>query len=248
MVEEIKDDIKIEEATEETKIEEETTEEKVAEEVEEEVKDDIKSKTEEMKEDIKTKTEEMKEDFKTKTEEMKDDIKSKTEEANARLEDQFEGSVNKSKEMAEKVGTNISKTVDNVIIGVKEIQKSWDEKVQEYRETSTVLIPIDLVNAKDYYYLQAALPGVSKKDIELEATENSITIKAVFQNIFKNIKSPEGLEPELVIKGLKNGNAKRTIPFANEIKTEEITAKFQDGALFLEIPKVETAKTKINID
>ncbi|MCQ2964602.1 MAG: Hsp20/alpha crystallin family protein [archaeon] len=146
--------------------------------------------------------------------------------------------------MAGKVGTNLSKTVDNVIIGVKEIQKSWDEKVQEYRETSTFLIPIDLVNAKDYYYLQVALPGVAKEDIELEATENSITIKAIFQNI----ESPEGLEPELVIKGLKNGNAKRTIPFANEIKPEEISAKFQDGALFLEIPKVATAKTKINID
>ena len=194
------------------------------------------------------KTEELKDDIKAKTEELKDDIKAKTEEANAKMEDQFEESINKSKEMAGKVGTNLSKTVDNVIIGVKEIQKNWDEKVQEYKETGTVLIPIDLVNAKDYYYLQAALPGVSKKDIELEATENSITIKAVFQNIFKNIESPEGLEPELVIKGLKNGNAKRTIPFANEIKTDAITAKFQDGALFLEIPKVVTAKTKINID
>ena len=216
----------------------------------EEVKEDIEIEEEvkEEKEDIKAKTEEVVEDIKAKTEELKDDLKAKTEEANAKMEDQFEESVNRSKEMAGKVGTNLSKTVDNVIIGVKEIQKNWDERVQEYRETGTVLIPIDLVNAKDYYYLQAALPGVSKKDIELEATENSITIKAVFQNIFKNIESPEGLEPELVIKGLKNGNAKRTIPFANEIKTDAITAKFQDGALFLEIPKVATAKTKINID
>lgn len=188
------------------------------------------------------------EEIKTKTEEVKEDIKAKTEEANAKMEDQFEEGVNKSKEVAGKVGTNLSKTIDNTIIAVKEIQKNWDEKVQEYRETSSVLIPIDLVNAKDYYFLQAALAGVSKDNIEIEATENSITIKAVFENIFKNIKSPEGLEPELVIKGLKNGVAKRTIPFANEIKTEEINAKFQDGALFLEIPKVSTEKTKINID
>ena len=188
------------------------------------------------------------EEIKTKTEEVKEDIKAKTEEANAKMEDQFEEGVNKSKEVAGKVGTNLSKTIDNTIIAVKEIQKNWDEKVQEYRETSSVLIPIDLVNAKDYYFLQAALAGVSKDNIEIEATENSIIIKAVFENIFKNIESPEGLEPELVIKGLKNGNAKRTIPFANEIKTEEITAKFQDGSLFLEIPKVSTEKTKVNID
>lgn len=205
-------------------------------------------KTEEIKEEVKEEVEEEKEDIKAKTEELKDDIKAKTEEANAKMEGQFEDGINRSKEMAGKVGTNLSKTVDNVIIGVKEIQKSWDEKVQEYRETSSFLIPIDLVNAKDYYYLQAALPGVAKEDIELEANENSVTIKAIFKNIFKNIESPEGLEPELVIKGLKNGNAKRTIPFANEIKPEEISAKFQDGALFLEIPKVATAKTKINID
>ena len=216
----------------------------------EEIKEDIEIKEEakEEAEEVKEEAKEEKEDIKAKTEELKDDIKAKTEEANAKMEGQFEDGINRSKEMAGKVGTNLSKTVDNVIIGVKEIQKSWDEKVQEYRETSTFLIPIDLVNAKDYYYLQAALPGVAKEDIELEATENSITIKAIFQNIFKNIESPEGLEPELVIKGLKNGNAKRTIPFANEIKPEEINAKFQDGALFLEIPKVATAKTKINID
>ena len=188
------------------------------------------------------------EEIRNKTEEVKEDIKAKTEEANAKMEDQFEEGVNKSKEVAGKVGTNLTKTIDNTIIAVKEIQKNWDEKVQEYRETGSVLIPIDLINAKDYYFLQAALPGVSKNNIEIEATENSITIKAVFENIFKNIQSPEGLEPELVIKGLKNGPAKRTIPFANEIKTEEISAKFQDGALFLEIPKVSTAKTKINID
>lgn len=188
------------------------------------------------------------EEIKNKTEEVKEDIKNRTEEANAKMEDQIEDGVNKSKEVAEKVGTNLSKTIDNTIIAVKEMQKNWDEKVQEYKEASNVLIPIDLVNAKDYYYLQAALPGVSKDNIELEATENSVTIKATFYNIFKNIESPEGLEPELVIKGLKSGNAKRTIPFSNEIKTDSIRAKFQDGALFLEIPKVSTVKTKINID
>lgn len=201
-----------------------------------------------IKEEIKNKTEQVTDEIKNKTEQVSDEIKNKTEGANSKIEDQIGDGVNRSREVAGKVGTNISKTVDNAIIAVKEMQKNFDEKVQEYRETGTVLIPIDLVNAKDYYYLQAALPGVSKDDIELEATETSITIKAVFQNIFKNIKSPEGLEPELVIKGLKNGNAKRTVPFANKIMTEEINAKYQDGSLFLEIPKVNTEKTKINID
>ena len=50
------------------------------------------------------------EEIKTKTEEVKEDIKAKTEEANAKMEDQFEEGVNKSKEVAGKVGTNLSKT------------------------------------------------------------------------------------------------------------------------------------------
>ena len=72
------------------------------------------------------------EEIKTKTEEVKEDIKAKTEEANAKMEDQFEEGVNKSKEVAGKVGTNLSKTIDNTIIAVKEIQKNWVEYCQGY--------------------------------------------------------------------------------------------------------------------
>lgn len=186
--------------------------------------------------------------IKQRTEKAKETIKAKAEERHERREEQFAGSINKGKEFADTVGNNIGKTFENAVYNLKEIHKNWDERIQDYKENGTIQIPIDLVNAKDYYYVQAALAGAEKEDIELEASESSITIKATFKNIFKNIESPEGLEPELMIKGLKTGNGKRTIQFANEIQMEEISAKFQEGCLFIEIPKVEVAKTKINID
>lgn len=202
---------------------------------------------EEIKENIENKKEEAKKDIKEKKEQAKEDLKIKAEETNEKVNEQIGEKINKSKEFADSLGTNLGKTFDNTVIVLKEMQSKLDTKVQSYKESSAVSIPIDLVNAKDYYYIQAALSGVAKEDIELEASETSISITAEFKNIFKNIES-NGPQPEHIIKGLKKGKAMRTIHLGNEIKMDEISAKFQDGCLFLEIPKQHVEKRKINID
>jgi len=132
---------------------------------------------------------------------------------------------------------------------MKAMQKNFDNKYQTYRETAaTNKISIDLAENKNFYYLQAYLAGVAKEEISIEATDSSITIQAEFENILKNIEEDEENPVNLIITGIKSGVAERTISLAEEITKEEISAKYDNGVLFVTIPKKEIPKTKIDIE
>lgn len=156
--------------------------------------------------------------------------------------------MDKSRNVAEKVSNDFGKTMDDVIIGMKAFQKNLDDKFQEYKESAPLRIEIDLVEVNDYYFLKADMPGVAKDNIEIEATENSVLIKGTFETIFEDIERPCEVEPTLLIAGRKVGDAQRSIKLPENINPEGISAKYHDGTLFLEIPKVSISKTKVNIN
>ena len=132
---------------------------------------------------------------------------------------------------------------------MKALQKNFDSRYQGYKDTvATNNIAIDLAESKDFYYLQAYLAGIEKEDISIEATNNSVTIKACFENIMKNIESSEEDPATLIVSGIKVGEADRTVTLTEDIVKEEITAKHNNGTLFVTIPKREVPKTKIDIE
>ncbi len=198
-----------------------------------------------MADDINEKFEEKTVEFKDKAEEFK----AKAEARNEANKEKWDETYNKGKDVAEKVGENLSKTIDDTIIAMKAMQKNFDSKYQTYRETTaTNKINVDLAESADFYYLQAYLAGVEKEEISIEATDSSITIKAELENILKNIEADEENPVNLIITGIKTGVAERTINLNDEITKEEISAKFNNGILFVTIPKKEVPKTKIDIE
>lgn len=156
--------------------------------------------------------------------------------------------MDKGRNVAEKVSNDFGKTMDDVIVGMKAFQKNLDDKFQEYKESAPLRIEVDLVEVNDYYYLKADMPGVAKENIEVEATENSVIIKGTFETIFEDIERPCEVEPNLLISGRKTGDAQRSIRLPESIEPESISAKYDDGTLFLEIPKVAVSKTKVDIN
>ena len=135
------------------------------------------------------------------------------------------------------------------IVALKAFQKDVDAKYQEYRETSaTNKIDVDLIDAEGFYYMQAYLAGVAKEDIDIEATKNSITLKVKFANIFEKINCPEDSKPKFVITAGKKGEAARTIKLAEDIDIEQVSAKYDNGILFVTIPKISTPKAKVDIE
>ena len=212
----------------------------------EDVKEDIDVEFEEVEVEVETsKSDELKE----KAEKFRDDFKTKAEARTEANKEKLDETLNRSKDVAGRVGENLSKTIDDTIIAMKALQKNFDSRYQVYKETAiSNKISIDLAETKDFYYLQAYLAGIEKEDISIEATNNSVTIKACFENILKNIEATEEDPATLIVSGIKEGEAERTVSLASDIVKEEITAKHTNGTLFVTIPKRVIPKTKIDIE
>ena len=212
----------------------------------EDKKEDIDVEFEEVEVEVETsKSDELKE----KAEKFREDFKTRAEARNEANKEKLDETLNKSKDVAGKVGENLSKTIDDTIIAMKALQKNFDSRYQGYKDTvSTGNISIDLAETKDFYYLQAYLAGIEKENISIEATNNSVTIKACFENILKNIEATEEDPATLIVSGIKVGEAERTVGLTEDIVKEEITAKHTNGTLFVTIPKRIVPKTKIDIE
>ena len=212
----------------------------------EDIKEDIDVEFEEVEVEVETsKSDEIKE----KAEKFREDFKTKAEARTEANKEKLDETLNRSKDVAGKVGENLSKTIDDTIIAMKALQKNFDSRYQGYKETvATNNISIDLAENSKFYYLQAYLAGIEKEDISIEATNNSVTIKACFENILKNIECDEEDPAAVIVSGIKVGEADRTVNLAADIVKEEITAKHNNGTLFVTIPKRIIPKTKIDIE
>jgi len=97
---------------------------------------------------------------------------------------------------------------------------------------------VDIIDREDEVFVKAELPGVDKKDIELNMTENSVTIKG-------STKAEEKEE-----KGdyhrceISQGSFSRTMSLPSDVDTDKAIAKFKHGILSLTIPKVKKSKHK----
>ncbi|MDO5826906.1 MAG: Hsp20/alpha crystallin family protein [Methanobrevibacter sp.] len=245
-----KDDIIDVEPIEEEKVEE-VADEEINVEAEEEIPN-TKEAANKIKEDIKDTTDHLKEEASKGKEKVKAEAKESAErfkEDSRRRKEKFDENIDKGKDVAEKVSENLSKTFDDTIIALKAFQKDVDAKYQEYRETSaTNKIDVDLIDAEGFYYLQAYIAGVAKEDIDIEATKNSITLKVKFANIFEKIECPEDSKPKFIITAGKKGEAARTIKLTEDIDIEQVSAKHDNGILFITIPKISTPKAKVDIE
>jgi len=152
--------------------------------------------------------------------------------------------VEKGKNVAGRVATDFGKTMEDIMINLKSIQKDVDSKINEYRETTPTRIDLDLIDGGDSFYIKADLPGVKKEDIDIEIQDRELTIKSNFESTCKNDENT----CEFIIKGRKSGPAKRTVKIPSKIKMNKTKAGFENGVLFLELPKVESKKLKVDIE
>jgi HSP20 family protein len=85
----------------------------------------------------------------------------------------------------------------------------------------------------------AEIPGLSKKDLSVEVTDGILTISGDKHKLF------DVGDAKVVRKELKQSSFKRQFELGEELDGKNIKAKFEDGVLSIEIPKIapETPKT-----
>jgi HSP20 family protein len=193
-------------------------------------------------EDIETKISDKKEEFDEKIGDTKEGFDDKKED----VKDKFEETKEKSKNIADNVISDLSKTFDEIKENLRNMQKNADQRYQDYKKTTVQTLDIDLIETKEVYYIKVAVPGVSKKDILIEAGDNDITIETTFTPYIEEFDEED--EAEVIVSAIKSGRCVKTVRFENSIDIENIKAKFKNGTVIITLPKLIIPKHKVKVD
>jgi HSP20 family protein len=115
------------------------------------------------------------------------------------------------------------------------LARLWNQSMQEGWQPA-----IDISDEKDHYLVKADLPGVSKDDIKISVQDNVLTIRGERKH------ESEKKEKNYYRLERAYGAFERRLTLG-DVKSEAISAKYQDGVLEVVIPKAESAKPR-NID
>ena len=162
------------------------------------------------------------------------------------IKETFEDKKEKGKNIADNVISDLSKTIDEFKDSIKNMQKNADQKYQDYKKSTVQTLDIDLIETPDVYHIKAAVPGVSKKDILIEAGDNDITIECTFTPVIEEFDEED--EAEVIVSAIKYGRCVKTVRFENSIDIENIKAKFKNGTVRITLPKLIIPKHKIKVD
>lgn len=101
---------------------------------------------------------------------------------------------------------------------------------------------VDIREEKDRYVLEAELPGLSEKDVDIKIKDNILTLASIKE------ESEEKKEGSWIIRERGVQSFRRAFSLPRDVNSEGIDAVFKDGLLLVNIPKRPEAQEKsINI-
>ena len=110
--------------------------------------------------------------------------------------------------------------------------------VPHQREAAGVLPLINLTESKDNYYVRAELPGVKGDELDIQVTANNLAISGER----KIAAEEEGARYHR--REREAGTFSRMIGLPDEVDTDKVDAKLENGILTVVISKAEIAKPK----
>ncbi|WP_406537114.1 Hsp20/alpha crystallin family protein [Methanobrevibacter sp.] len=179
-------------------------------------------------------------------EETIDEEKSKFDEKREETKERIDETKEKGKNIADNLLNDLSNSIDEFKESLKNMQKSADQRYADYKKTTVQTIDIDLIETSDIYYIKAAVPGVEKEDVSIEAGDNDITIETCFKPYIEEFEEED--EAEVIVSAIKSGKCVKTVRFENSIDLKNITAKFSNGVVIVTIPKLIIPKHKVNVE
>ena len=117
----------------------------------------------------------------------------------------------------------------------------WErERKAALKKMEKNIMKTDIKVKEDAYEVHVELPGYKKDQLSLELENGYLTVKAV-KNAETQEKKEEG---KYIRKERYSGSCSRSFYVGEEVKHEDISAKFEDGVLYLTIPKVDPNKVQ----
>ena len=97
---------------------------------------------------------------------------------------------------------------------------------------------VEVADTKDAVLVKAQVPGISKDNIQVNITDDAITLKG-------EMKEEEKTEEKnYTRREFRYGVFSRTIALPSTVQADKATAQLKDGVLEITIPKNEKAKGK----
>lgn len=90
--------------------------------------------------------------------------------------------------------------------------------------------PVDVYNDKENVFVRAELPGVDREALNVEITDDQLTISASRKNTVNTEAAAEAFS--------------RTITVPESVQSDKVSATYQDGILTVTLPKVEVIKPR----
>lgn len=97
---------------------------------------------------------------------------------------------------------------------------------------------VDISETDKEYKIEAELPGINQKEIDIKIDNNILTIKGNKEDI------KEEKEKHYHLKEIYYGSFQRSISLPNNIEAEKIAATFRNGVLNISVPKNDKRAAK----
>ena len=97
---------------------------------------------------------------------------------------------------------------------------------------------VNVVNYDECIEIDAAIPGMTKDDVDVEITDGVLTIQGT-SNQNRNVDDSQYLKREI-----KRSSFRRSFTLGDNLDSQNVSAKFDSGILTLVIPKLVPDDTK----
>ena len=132
----------------------------------------------------------------------------------------------------------------NYMQQVEEDLENFFSGKQTYRER-TYLIPLDLIEEKQSFLIEADLPGFTVEEIDIEASFDQLTINA--ERIVEEVEGE--VESNFIRRERLAQKLTREVHFNKPVNAAEAKVNLQNGVLTITIPIAKEAqKVKLSIN
>ncbi|GBB88704.1 hypothetical protein RclHR1_15270005 [Rhizophagus clarus] len=110
------------------------------------------------------------------------------------------------------------------------------------RVNNTIVPLMDVHETDNEFFVNAELPGLNKDQINVDVRNNALVISGETKKDQKYEKGSTHIQER------SYGSFTRSISLPPNVKTDDITAKFENGLLELKLPKTAPTGKKITIE
>ena len=116
--------------------------------------------------------------------------------------------------------------------------KPWNEWFDggDMFSRSLTIPAVNIVEGKDDYVVSLAVPGMKKEDFNIDLDGNMLSISC------EKTESKEEKEKKFTRKEYNYSSFSRSFTLPEQVMTDKIEARYEDGVLKLALPKKEEAK------